>query len=143
MGTPQVKISGSTWGGGIQIHTVGAAGEDDADGVHGFQLGKGRGAGHDLAVHIALPAGAGGLCRLSGAQGPDRPGAGGTDTPSPFSYFFYRNFTKLPLYPREKRSMLKADRGKGDDHMMQFQENSRIDLEDLLYDGQEPAVSER
>ena len=27
--------------------------------------------------------------------------------------------------------------------MMQFQENSRIDLEDLLYDGQEPAVSER
>jgi hypothetical protein len=56
---------------------------------------------------------------------------------------FYRNFTKLPLYPREKRSMLKADRGKGDDHMMQFQENSRIDLEDLLYDGQEPAVSER
>ena len=39
--------------------------------------------------------------------------------------------------------MLKADRGKGDDHMMQLQENSRIDLEDLLYDGQEPAVSER
>ena len=39
--------------------------------------------------------------------------------------------------------MLKADRGKGDDHMMHFQENSRIDLEDLLYDGQEPAVSER
>ena len=36
-----------------------------------------------------------------------------------------------------------ADRGKGDDHMMPFQENSRIDLEDLLYDGQEPAVSER
>ena len=130
-------------GGGIQIHTVGAAGEDDADGVHGFQLGKGRGAGHDLAVHIALPDPAGDQLIVLAAEVQNDDGLMGHRLILSSVSRFYRNFTKLPLYPREKRSMLKADRGKGDDHMMQFQENSRIDLEDLLYDGQEPAVSER
>ena len=42
-------------GGGLQIHAVGAAGEDDADGVHGLQLGQGSGVGLDLAVHAAFP----------------------------------------------------------------------------------------
>ena len=46
-------------GGGLQIHGVGAAGEDDADGVQGLQLGERGGIGLDLAVHAALthPAG--------------------------------------------------------------------------------------
>ena len=46
-------------GGGLQIDGVGAAGEDNADGVHGLQLGQGSGIGLDLAVNAALtdPAG--------------------------------------------------------------------------------------
>ena len=42
-------------GGGVQIHAVGAAGEDDADGIHGLQLREGSGVGLDFAVHAALP----------------------------------------------------------------------------------------
>ena len=42
-------------GGGVQIHAVGAAGEDDADGIHGLQLREGSGVGLDFAVHLALP----------------------------------------------------------------------------------------
>ena len=106
-------------------------------------MGKGRGAGHDLAVHIALPDPAGDQLIVLAAEVQNNDGLMGHRLILSSVSRFYRNFTKLPLYPREKRSMLKADRGKGDDHMMQFQENSRIDLEDLLYDGQEPAVSER
>ena len=46
-------------GGGLQIDGVGTAGEDNADGVHGLQLGQGSGVGLDLAVNAALtdPAG--------------------------------------------------------------------------------------
>ena len=42
-------------GRGLQIDAVGAAGEDDADGVHGLQLGQGSGIGLDFAVHVAFP----------------------------------------------------------------------------------------
>ena len=95
------------------------------------------------AVHIALPDPAGDQLIVLAAEVQNDDGLMGHRLILSSVSRFYRNFTKLPLYPREKRSMLKADRGKGDDHMMHFQENSRIDLEDLLYDGQEPAVSER
>ena len=37
------------------VYAVGTAGEDDADGVQGLDIGQGRGVGLDLAVHIALP----------------------------------------------------------------------------------------
>ena len=46
-------------GGGLQIDGVGAAGEDDADGIHGLQLRQGCGVGLDLAVHAALTDAAG------------------------------------------------------------------------------------
>ena len=41
-------------GGPLLIHRVGAAGKDDADGVHGLELGQGGGIGFDFAVHVAL-----------------------------------------------------------------------------------------
>ena len=39
----------------LQVHGVGAAGEDEADGLHGHQVGQGGGVGLDLAVYAALP----------------------------------------------------------------------------------------
>ena len=54
-GHPPGEDLGVHLGGGVQIHAVGSAGEDDADGVHGAQLGQGSGTGLDLAVHLALP----------------------------------------------------------------------------------------
>ena len=46
-------------GGIIQVHRVGTAGENDADGVHGLQLGQGGRVRLYLAIHIAFtdPAG--------------------------------------------------------------------------------------
>ena len=42
-------------GGSVQIDAVGATGEDDADGVHGFQLRQGGGVRLYLAVNAAFP----------------------------------------------------------------------------------------
>ena len=46
-------------GGSVQIDAVGTAGEDNPDGVHGFQLRQGRGVRFDFTVDAALthPAG--------------------------------------------------------------------------------------
>ena len=56
---PQLKDGGVHMGGLLVVHTVGAAGEDKADGLHGFQLLQRGGIGLNLAVHAALtdPAG--------------------------------------------------------------------------------------
>ena len=42
-------------GGGVQIDAVGPTGENNADGIHGFQLRQGGGVGLYLAVNAAFP----------------------------------------------------------------------------------------
>ena len=53
------KDLGIHMGGLLQIDGVGAAGEDDADGVHGLQLAEGRGKRLDFAIDIAFTDAAG------------------------------------------------------------------------------------
>ena len=55
----QLKDLGIVMGRILLINAAGAAGEDDADGVHGLQLFKGGGIGLYLAVDIAFPDAAG------------------------------------------------------------------------------------
>ena len=48
------KDCGVHMGGSLQIHGVGTAGKDDADGFHGLQLGQGSSVGLYLAVNTAF-----------------------------------------------------------------------------------------
>ena len=59
MGTPSWKMAGSHVGCFCVVDAVGAAGEDEADGVHGFQFFQGGRIGLDFTIYIALTDAAG------------------------------------------------------------------------------------
>ena len=129
----------------LQVDAVGAAGKDDADGVHGLQLRQRGGVGLYFTVHIALPDPAGDQLVILAAEIQNDHSLMGHNNFLSYAGRFAQVlhiFYSLFLVPVRRKGYTETMQKKGGNRM-DFHWDASADLEDLIYENQDVSASER